>query len=83
MIPRMLSAYFLGRSDADVFSPAELVNLGAPSLDTAIYLCARAGYGDSERIGRAYLAGWREHTRFLVAAAAVGAVSYASGDVAR
>lgn len=88
----MTDPYLLGATDADLYTPAEHA-IGAvrhPGGHTSPVLTFRdvqsalrgAGVRVTPSTVRDYLRGFGEHGRFLVAAARVGAVDYATGAVA-
>lgn len=74
-------AYTVGMSDADLFSPSEHVMGVDLRLNTVSAALASSGLPRSLSNVRNYLQGWSERARFLVAASAVGAVDYVSGEV--
>lgn len=74
-------AYTIGASDADLFAPAEHIRGVGPRLSTVATALSSAGLPRSISNVRSYLAGWSERARFLIAAAAVGAVNYSTGEV--
>ena len=77
-----MDPYMLGLSDADLFTPAEHVR-GVPlTLRTVRLALSSAELRFTPRTVGAYLEGFRERARFLIAASAVGAVDYASGEIA-
>lgn len=76
-----LDAYTVGMSDADLFAPAEHIRGVDLRLNTVSAALASSGLPRSLSNVRSYLQGWSERARFLVAAAAVGAVNYSTGEV--
>ena len=76
-----LDAYTVGMSDADLFAPAEHIRGVDLRLSTVATALASSGLPRSISNVRSYLQGWSERARFLVAASAVGAVDYVSGEV--
>jgi len=87
-----LDAYLVGCSDADLFTPAEhaIGSIRHPgtgetspilSLRTVSSALTDAGLRVTVSNVRDYLRGFGEHGRFLVAAARMGAVCYATGCV--
>lgn len=76
-----LDAYTVGMSDADLFAPSEHVRGVDLRLSTVATALASAGLPRSISNVRSYLAGWSDRARFLIAAAAVGAVNYSTGEV--
>ena len=75
-----MDAYLLGLTDSDLYTPAEhkAVKLTLSDVSRAL---ASAGLPRSLTNIRQYLAGFADHGRFLVAAARMGAVDYATGGV--
>lgn len=71
----------LGRSDADLYTPREHACGLTPTDREAAAGLEAVGLVATKGTVRAWRRGFREHGRFLVAAACVGAVDYASGGV--
>lgn len=76
-----LDAYLVGASDADLYSPKDHVRgvkltMRDVRIALATYDVPFTPFNAAE-----WLTGWSERARFLIAAAAVGAVDYSTGDV--